>query len=86
MRLAKIRTSSRRCQGSASGATDRGRWALVDSGEDCVEPAKAAKARGERNLGHRQIGVVNHSLGALDACGLSYLGTRGADMLLKKPR
>jgi len=65
---------------------ERGRRAPVNSGKYCVEAAQAAEARGERNLGHCQVRIVDHTLGALDPCRLGDLGRRGADMLLEQPR
>ena len=35
-----------------ASAADRGRWSLIDGGEDRVEAAQAAKAGGKRDLGH----------------------------------
>ena len=50
-----------------ASAADRGRWSLIDGGEDRVEAAQAAKAGDKRDLGHRQIGVIDHPFGTLDA-------------------
>src|SRR5262249_23241875 len=50
-------------------AANLGRRPTVDFGKDGVEPAHAAEARPDRDLGHRQTGLVDEAFGSLHARG-----------------
>ena len=67
------------------GLAPQGAWRpAIELLEGLVEPADAAEARGERDLGHRQPGVVDQLLGEQHATGLGHGDRRGAEMLLEQ--
>ena len=52
--------------------------------ERLVEPAQAAEARGEGDLGHRQVRLVDQLLGEEHTAGLRDRDRRGAEMLAEQ--
>src|SRR5262245_29832883 len=64
---------------------DRGWRPPVDFAKNGIEPPKAAKTGTHRNVSHRQVGLVEQSLGTLNAGSLCHLRRTGTNVLFKEP-
>ena len=54
---------------------------MIGFGDGGIEAANAAEARGNRDLTHRQTGVVNQLLGKMQTTRLRYRAGRRSQML-----
>ena len=61
------------------------RRAAVELLKRLVEPPHAAKAAGQRDLDHGEIGLMDQLLGKQHAAGLRDRDGRGSDVLAKEP-
>ncbi len=75
---------ARAAQFLADASSPRAGGFAVDGAVEFVEAADAAEPRGERDLGHRQLALVDQDVGGGEALGLGDGDRRRADMLAEQ--